>query len=270
MSPEVHGLPEFYASPLGLVAARRLRERLHATWPDLTGQSLLGIGWTAPYLGLWQTQAARCLSLVPPQNDFARWPAHHPALIAEGENLPFPDRSMDRVLLIHGLEGADHARRMLREVWRVLADDGRVLVVVPNRRGLWAHVEKTPFGQGQPYSMGQLKRLLRRHLFAIERQEAALFIPPFGPRSLLRGAQLWERMGQVLAARFAGLVMIEATKAVWSAMPAGETASPARRLVMIGDGGWPRETGGASMRLPQEENADERAEEHRDRGLGRL
>lgn len=269
MSAEVHGLPEFYASPMGLVAARRLRERLHATWPDLTGQSVLGLGWTAPYLGLWQTQAARCLSLVPPQHEMGRWPAQHPAVIAEGENLPFPDRSMDRVLLVHGLEAADHARRLLREVWRVLADDGRLIVVVPNRRGLWAHVERTPFGQGQPYSTGQLRRLLKRHLFAIERQESALFIPPFGLRALMRGSGLWERAGRAVATRFAGLVMIEASKAVWSAVPAGEAAAPAGRLVLA-ESGWSREADGATMPRRQEESADERTEDHRDRGLGRL
>ena len=37
-------------------------------------------------------------------------------------SLPFRDGAFDRVLLVHGLEAADHARRMLREVWRVLRE----------------------------------------------------------------------------------------------------------------------------------------------------
>ncbi|MBE9604659.1 methyltransferase domain-containing protein [Acetobacteraceae bacterium H6797] len=259
MSPEVHGLPEFYASAMGLVAARRLRERLIAIWPDLRGRNVLGLGWTAPYLGLWQAEAQRCLSLVPPQIEATRWPAQHPMVMAEEETLPFPDRSMDRVLLVHGLEAAENGRRMMREVWRVLADDGRVLVVAPNRRGLWAHLEKTPFGQGQPYSMGQLRRLLKRQLFTIEQHDTALYIPPFGPRPLMRGSRLWERMGKAVAPRLAGLVMIEASKSVWAAVPASEAKSPARRLVVVGDRAWPRHHApGLRAARQQEGETDER------------
>ena len=39
---------------------------------------------------------------------------------------------------------------LLRECWRVLRDDGRLLVVVPNRLGSWALFDHTPFGQGRP------------------------------------------------------------------------------------------------------------------------
>ncbi|MES2712152.1 MAG: methyltransferase domain-containing protein [Pseudomonadota bacterium] len=153
MNAEVHGLEAFYAHPLGRIAARLLRARLAATWPDLTGQAVLGIGYANPYLGLWRGQASRCISLLsegaaPP----VPWPLGGPyaTVVAEEDRLPLPDLSVDRVLLIHGLEAAGNARRLLREVWRVLKDDGRVLVVVPNRRGLWAYQEGTPFGHGQP------------------------------------------------------------------------------------------------------------------------
>ena len=79
-----------------------------------------------------------------------------PNLCCAGQEdaLPFPDLCFDRILLMHGLEVAENARRLLREVWRVLKDDGLLLVVAPNRRGLWAHVESTPFGRGSPIRPG--------------------------------------------------------------------------------------------------------------------
>ena len=101
--------------------------------------------------------------------------------MAEEDALPFPDLCFDRILLVHGLEMAENARRLLRETWRVLKDDGRLLVVAPNRRGLWAHTEHTPFGHGQPYSPGQVSRLLARHMFHVEHRDSALFTPPWGP-----------------------------------------------------------------------------------------
>jgi SAM-dependent methyltransferase len=250
MTTEVHGLPAFhaaglpafhaaalsafYASASGTLAARLVRDRLAALWPAVPGQAVLGIGHAVPYLGLWQREAARCIALTPSQGAHAHgalahgtlapWPgtgARSSALVAEEEALPFADASFDRVLLVHGLEAADNARRMLREVWRVLRDDGRLIVVVPNRVGLWAHLERTPFGHGQPYSPGQLSRLLARHLFRVERREAALFLPPFGLRFLGAAATPWERLGRAVWPRFAGVAIVEAEKDLFSAMPAG-------------------------------------------------
>ena len=234
MSLEVHGHREFYASPTGRVAARLLRARLLRLWPDLAGREILGLGHAAPYLRLWRDGAARILCAGLPETDPAAWPPRGPGLSAQVEEaaLPFPDLSFDNVLVVHGLEISENTRAMLREVWRVLKDDGRLLVVVPNRRGLWTHMDSTPFGQGRPYSPGQLSRLLDRTLFAPERRDAALFTPPFQSRLLLRGSGVWEAAGRALAPRFAGVVMVEARKQVYGIMPKSAVKVPGRRVLL--------------------------------------
>ncbi len=236
MSHEVHGLENFYATPAGLVAARLLRDRLRALWPLLPGQAVLGLGYASPFLKLWRAEAARCVALVPPPLPRWRWPrgAASRTVIGEEDALPFPDLSFDRILLVHGLETADNARRLLREAWRVLKDDGRLLVVAPNRLGLWAHLERTPFGHGQPYSPGQLERLLQRQMFQVERRSAALFVPPFRSRLLLRSAGGWEKIGPSLYPRFAGATLVEARKEVFGVIPAG--AVPAQWRVVVATG----------------------------------
>lgn len=231
MQPEPRAIPQFYATPTGRMAARLLSQRLAALWPDLSGRSLLGLGWTAPYLPLWQGRAARVAALIPAELGAAGRPEGHEhpdgaVTVGEEERLPFPDLAFDRVLVVHGLEASGSARRMLREVWRVLADEGVVLFVVPNRRGVWAHLEATPFGHGQPYSQGQLSRLLGRHLFAVERCDHALFCPPFPWRPLLAGAAGWDRVGRRVAPALSGVVLVEARKSVLGALPAG--VQPAR------------------------------------------
>jgi SAM-dependent methyltransferase len=123
-------------------------------------------------------------------------------------------------------------REWLTECRRVLKDDGRIIVVVPNRLGLWAHLERTPFGHGQPYSGGQIEGLLRRQMFQVERREAALFVPPFRTRLLLRGAGAWERLGGRLFPRFAGVMLLEAVKDFAALVPAGAVHAPARRVVV--------------------------------------
>jgi SAM-dependent methyltransferase len=232
MAADAHAAADFYATPRGAVVARLLRERLALLWPDLRGQSVLGIGFTAPYLRLWFDQATRCVALTPAQMGATRWPAGEPSLscTAEEDELPFPDLTFDRVLLVHGLEAADNARRMLRETWRVLKDDGRLLVVAPNRAGMWAYWESTPFGHGQPYSFGQIGRLLAGSLYRAERRDTALYLPPVKWRLVLRSAPLFEQSGRRWLSSFGGVTIVEAVKDLYAAMPV--EAVPRRRLVL--------------------------------------
>ena len=227
---------QFYATQRGVVAAGLVRDRLRAIWPSLDGMSVLGMGYAAPYVRVWTGSARRCVvaipaQLGPAQLGLVRWPTVSGNLTCTTEEhaLPFPDLSFDRILLVHGLEAADDVRAMLREVWRVLRDDGRLLVVAPNRRGLWAHLESTPFGHGQPYSPGQIGRLLALSMFRVERRDQALFLPPVRSRMLLRGARAWEDGGRYLAPHLAGVTITEAVKDVYAAIPIKRAV---RRLVL--------------------------------------
>jgi SAM-dependent methyltransferase len=232
MAADTHAAADFYGTARGAVTARLLRERLALMWPDLAGQSVLGIGFAAPYLRLWRDHAARCIALTPAQMGVARWPVGAPNLscTAEEDALPFPDLTFDRVLLVHGLEAAESARRLLRETWRVLKDDGRLLVVAPNRSGMWAYLESTPFGHGQPYSFGQIGRLLADSLYRVEQRDSALYLPPSHWRLVLRASPVLERTGRRLLTGFAGVTITEAVKDLYAAMPV--KAVPRRRLVL--------------------------------------
>ena len=118
---------------------------------------------------------------------------------------------------------------MLKEIWRVLAGGGRVLVVAPNRRGIWARLDRTPFGSGRPYTMSQLSLLLRDEQFTPIGSDAALFVPPATSRMMLRSAAAWERIGKRWFPTFAGVVLVDATKQIY-AKPSPARA-PRRRLV---------------------------------------
>jgi SAM-dependent methyltransferase len=226
--------PAFYATARGAVAAGLVRERLAALWPSLARQSVLGIGFAAPYLRLWRQEAYRCVAVTPAQHGEWRWPRSRPCLscTALEDALPFPDLSFDRVLVVHGLETSENARRMLREAWRVLKDDGRLLLAAPNRTGLWAHVDTTPFGHGQPYSAGQIERLLSETLFRAERRDTALYVPPMQWRLVLRAAPVFERVGRRVMPSFAGLTLTEAVKDTYAAVPTAG-AGVTRRMVLV-------------------------------------
>ncbi len=219
MWTDVVDLRDFYATSLGSMAQRLVNHRIRAIWPDLTGQRVLGLGYPVPYLGAFQNEAERTLTVMAAQQGVLHWPksgANQVALADEAE-LPFPDQSLDRVMLIHAVEFSEQVRPMLREAWRVMTSGGRLLVVVPNRRGIWARLERTPFGRGQPYTNGQLSRLLRENLFTPVTNAAALYAPPSASRMVLSTAPAWERPGSRWFRTFAGVIIIEATKQIYAA-----------------------------------------------------
>lgn len=214
-------LRDFYRTRLGRMARRLIRRRIRAMWRDVSGLRLLGIGFTTPYLGPFREEAERVLSIMPAPQGVITWPEDGPGLcaLADEAELPLPDVAVDRVLIVHALECSDAARPMLREIWRVLAEGGRLLIVVPNRRGIWARIDVTPFGQGNPYSMAQISRLLRDCMFTPTNWSHALFAPPFRSRMLTASAPAWEEIGRRWFSVFGGVLIVEAQKQVYAATP---------------------------------------------------
>jgi len=231
MASDVVDLRDFYRSALGQVARRMIRRAIQRVWPDLRGMRLLGIGYATPFLSALSPATERTIAVMPATLGVLRWPSEGGNLVtlAEEGELPFADYSIDRVVLVHAIETSDEVRAMLKEIWRVLAGGGRVLVVAPNRRGIWARLDRTPFGSGRPYTMSQLSQLLRDEQFTPIGSDTALFIPPATSRVMLRSAAAWERIGKRWFPTFAGVLMVEATKQIY-AKPAAARA-PRRRLV---------------------------------------
>jgi len=218
---DVVDLRNFYAHPLGTVARRFIGRGVRRLWTGCTGLRVLGIGYSTPYLGLFREEAERCLAFMPAAQGVVKWPSARPtlaALVDECE-LPLPDAAVDRILLVHALESSHDVAALLREVWRVLAAGGRILAVVPNRRGLWARMDTTPFGYGRPYSRSQITHLLRETWFTPTAWGDALYVPPIDRRWFLRSAFAWERTGATVSAPFAGVHLVEATKQVYRAVP---------------------------------------------------
>src|ERR1700733_545670 len=184
---DVVDLRNFYAQHLGVVARRFIGHGIRARGPDTRSMRVLGIGYPTPYLGLFREEAERCLAMMPAPQGVVRWPSSRPALTAlvDEDELPLTDAAVDRILLVHALEMSADPMELLREVWRVLAPGGRLLAVVPNRRGLWARMDTTPFGYGRPYSRTQITQLLRETWFTPIGWDEALYVPPIEQRWFL-------------------------------------------------------------------------------------
>jgi len=145
------------------------------------------------------------------------WPHDGPNAVAltEQAELPIETNSLDRVLMVHNLEFSEFVKPSLQEVWRVLKSNGRLLLIVPNRAGLWARTDWAPFGHGTPYSLSQLSYALRESLFVHERTEEALFMPPVKHTSFLKAAGTFERVGTYMPIG-AGVHIVEASKQIYA------------------------------------------------------
>lgn len=217
MPLDIVDLRSFYESALGKVASRFIGRAIRARFDSIIGQSIMGVGYATPYLDLFRGEALRVLAFMPAAQGVVNWPASglSASALVESTMMPLPDSCIDRIIVVHALEIAEHPRELLDEIWRILTPGGRMIAVAPRRAGLWARLDTTPFGYGQPYSRSQLRELMREALFSPTYWTEALYAPPFERHVFLRSAALFESIGAKLSLPGAGVTIVEATKQLY-------------------------------------------------------
>jgi len=221
MYRDVTEIRQFYQSALGRLTAHILNKKLKFFWGDTTAKdkNIVGVGFPIPYLD--KSPHPKTFAAMSATQGVVRWPQNAPCrtVLTEDHVLPFADASIEKLVLIHAVENANYLRELMNEAWRVLEPNGRVLLVVPSRAGLWAKSDKTPFGQGRPYSMKQLRALLFDLQFVIENHKRALYFPPVHNRFMLAIAPILEIVGEMLMPKFGGVLIVEATKRLYNVTP---------------------------------------------------
>lgn len=216
MHLDVHHLRDFYyRSQLGRAAQKGVRDRVVRRWGDVRGLTVVGYGFGVPLLRPFLDSAERVIGLMPAPQGVMQWPAdgaNHSVLCDEAR-WPLANDSVHRLVMMHGLETCEHPVALLDEAFRVMAPQGRALIVVPNRGGLWARSDATPFGFGRPYTRGQIERLLDESGFDVMGSEAALFFPPSPRRLWLGWARGIENIGRRWGMeRLGGVLLVEAMR----------------------------------------------------------
>jgi len=234
-------LRDYYQTRQGRHVAMRLRRSVAPFWSEAPNACNAAIGYAPPVLRA--EDQFRTLAFLPKRLGPLRWPRKTPArtTLVDSRALPIQNVQLDRLLLIHALEFDPNPSRLLDECWRVLDGSGRVMVMVPNRNGLWARAEKTPFGHGRPYSRGQLRHLLQEHGFTPVESWTILFTPPTALGLFLRFGPQIERLGRNWSPAIGGVLVIEAEKNLYA--PAGQTGRQRTATSAIARKLAPRPTG---------------------------
>jgi SAM-dependent methyltransferase len=256
MHPDVKHLHDFYHTRLGGVTARLITARIHEIWQNLNGLSVLGLGYAAPFIDPLVgkpassshhkntgAQCARVIALMPARQGVMAWPdlaastrdhrSGNLSGLVDELQLPLPDASFDRIILAHILENTEQTRVLLREVWRVLTPGGRLIVITPNRQGMWAQFERTPFGTGRPHSRPQLSEMLAHNMLVPPQWRYALHMPPFDSPVNFKLMRALERPGHQWWRRLAGVLVMEAEKQIYAVTPSGAGAKKVRRRVPV-------------------------------------
>ncbi len=218
MYSSVYDFKAFYNSKIGRVVRRLLQERIRELWPDVHDMRVMGTGYATPYLRVFKEEAERVFAVMSAGMGAHHWPHddHNCVALAEQSELPIETNSVDRILMVHNVEFAEFLKPSLQEIWRVLKSNGRMIIIVPNRAGLWARADWAPFGQGTPFSLTQLNYALRDNLFALEHCEEALFMPPLKYTPILKAAGMFERFGRSITPIVAGVHMVEVSKQLYA------------------------------------------------------
>lgn len=215
MRQDVISLERFYASRLGQAASGILRGKVIDLWEDARGLDMLGLGYALPMLEAFRARPGRLVAAIPHEHGPAHWDpeGRGNATVAVGDlRLPFADGQFDRIVVLHGLEETSDPRAYLREIWRITAPEGRIVITATNRLGLWSRATQTPFGQGRPWTRGQLTQLLSSGLFQVTASSSALYMPPVGWPIVSSAAEGWEVLGRTLSPGLGGVVLVEAVK----------------------------------------------------------
>ncbi len=237
MHLDVQDLNKFYyRTGLGRVAQRAVRDQLVSLWPDTKGETIVGFGFSAPLLRPFLDPSRRVITLMPGPQGVIHWPVGLPntSVLCEETRWPLQTGQADKLVLMHGLETCENPSALLEECWRVLGPGGKAMFIVPNRGGLWARRDATPFGYGRPYSLTQLETQLKKHQFVPTKHKAALFAFPSHKKFWLRSSAMIETLGRKVSNHYAGgVLLVEATKQVYAPKKKGlkvDVRAPLRAL----------------------------------------
>lgn len=225
-------LKRFYNGLKGRIVRRLILDKILDLWPATEKLNMVGCGYAVPFLKPFLEKSTRVINVMPAQLGVHNWPPEGDNLVCYNAEqwLPLETNSVDRILMVHGLEFFDYPEETFEEIWRVLKSSGRLMIVVPNRMGLWARADWSPFGQGRPYSAWQVENFLSDNLFVHEKTTHAVFTPPFRKNLLLRGAHFFEKIGPYLYPALGGVNIIEASKQIYAGTGRGAKAKSREKV----------------------------------------
>lgn len=219
-------LHEWFQSPPGQYLMAWEQQRMDEAVADIFGYHSLQMG--LPELEALRGNRMPHQWLAVDGTDLLEAPGGgRAALVTDYAALPFPDASLDLVVLPHTLEISHDPHTTLREVERVLVPEGRVVICCFNPASLWGARQRRErlyqrFGFGQCYLPGQgeflgylrLRDWLRLLSFEVETAQFGCYRPAVGSTKWLRRYEWMDSLGDRWWPIFGAVYFLVAIKRV--------------------------------------------------------
>ncbi len=230
MHNNIDELSRFYQSKLGQLVINCVENQIDKLIGNNLNSEILGFGYAAPFIERMNSNSGIRANFIPHEVGIGKWPNDAPnkTLVGNENNLPFADSSFDTIICIHGIEGAKSPKKLLRELWRVIKDEGEIIFIITNRRSAWAQFDITPFGHSRPYSKSQINRLLDESMFEVHNIKKILTFPPFSIGLSKKYAEVWEKIGIKLWPAIGGLLVLKAKKRLFGGAIVGPIKQKAK------------------------------------------
>ncbi len=229
-------LARWYQSDYGQLCHGVERDFLQRNVHDLSGQVLLGLGLSPLWLQLDTPPALPHSYHLIPELLLGNQIPGNVSVQTLPDLLPIQSNSVSVVVLHHALELSNHPHHLLREVDRVLIEDGHIVIIGFNPRsplGLASWLQKwsstTPPCTNK-ISLPRLKDWLTLLSFEVCHQQSALFRLPLGNIKLQRAITAFDRWGEALFPSLGNLYIIKARKRTIPMTLIGPRWSRTRRL----------------------------------------
>jgi SAM-dependent methyltransferase len=244
MASQIIGFTDWFKTPPGEYLLAWERERFDQAVADMFGYHALQLGLPEldalrsnrmphKWLALQGVDPA-ALPPAPPDPAAYRDATSAPAtsslrvaLLTDSAALPFPENSLDLVLLPHTLELSSDPHATLREVERVLVPEGRVVISGLNPASLWGlrqrrarFYQRLGYGElflpeaGEHIGYWRLRDWLRLLSFEVESGQFGCYRPAVGSQASLERFAWMDKVGQRWWPIFGALYFLVAVKRV--------------------------------------------------------
>jgi SAM-dependent methyltransferase len=217
----------WFQSPLGSYLLEVERAELDKLLPYYYGDHFLQIGGPSETFLFESTPILHRVRLSPESSPVF----HGPSVRGRAHKIPFLSEIMDVVLLPHVLELSQYHEALLAECYRVLAPEGRLIILGFNPSSLWGLKRLCGGKKTLPWRAHfkfktTICNLLTEQGFDIEHKSTMLFEPPVKNAQLLKKLFPMEAIGKICWADWGAVYMIVAHKSVVSPIMLETSGTP--------------------------------------------
>ena len=208
---------KFYNSSIGKFLSSHIQDQLKKYCFLYDNQNIGCFGYSEPYLNFlkkFSISSTYCFSKRMGILDDSIMKGNK--VLIDEEKIPFQDSFFDHIFLIHYLENNYNTKASLREIWRSLAPEGKLYIIVPNKKSSWYLSDKSPFSSGNGFSKKQISELLEDSFFDIQNIDRLVYFPNTTMKFINNNNALIDKFGSFFFKYFNGVYFCVVKKRIYA------------------------------------------------------